>query len=140
MKRCFKVDKLVRDRVPSIMDSHNIDIKARYMETEEFIVRLKDKLVEEAKEVVSTQTSQELVEELCDVWEVFRALLHVHDLSMDQIEKQCLLKKESKGAFDTRLYCESLEMDFDNPKAHYYEERPLEYPEITGESHPTILL
>lgn len=129
-RRRFKVDKLVRDYVPDIMISHNIDIESRTMEVVEFLKRLKDKLVEESKEVVNAKTPQDLLEELSDVWEVYKTLLNKVGFSMEQIEEKCLVKKEEKGSFKGRIYCEYIEMDSNNPKIDYYKEKPEEYPEV----------
>lgn len=130
MRRRFKVDKLVRDHVPEIITSYNIDVEYRTMEIGEFLKRLKDKLVEESKEVVQAKTPQDLLEELGDVWEVFQTLLNVVGFSMEQIETRCLAKKEEKGSFKKRVYCEYIEMESSNPKISYYKEKPEEYPVI----------
>ena len=48
----FKVDKLIRDKLPQIMRASGIQVFERVMEKDEYLKRLKDKLLEEAKEVI----------------------------------------------------------------------------------------
>mgnify|MGYP001063299604 CR=1 FL=1 len=47
----FKVDKLIRDKLPELMRSKGIVVHERVIESQEFISRLKEKLIEEAREV-----------------------------------------------------------------------------------------
>ncbi|WP_265026844.1 nucleoside triphosphate pyrophosphohydrolase family protein [Wolbachia endosymbiont (group A) of Bombylius major] len=63
-KHCFKINKLVRDHTTEIIHSHGIIVYERVMEKDEYIECLKDKLLEEAKEVIASKTSDENLEEL----------------------------------------------------------------------------
>ena len=57
-KRRFKVDKLIRDRMPDILGSLNIGIFERVLEQAEYIERLKDKLLEEKKKLFQAAICQ----------------------------------------------------------------------------------
>lgn len=70
----FKVDKLIRDKVPEILRSKNIALSTHQMSDEEFLMRLKNKLIEEAHEVSEAKNAEDLLEELADISEVFRTL------------------------------------------------------------------
>lgn len=50
-KHCFKINKLVRDHTTEIIRSHGIIVYEKVMEKDEYIECLKDKLLEEAKEL-----------------------------------------------------------------------------------------
>ena len=52
----FKVDKLIRDRLPEIMRKRGVQVHERFMEPEEFVARLKEKLLEEAGERPGAQS------------------------------------------------------------------------------------
>lgn len=56
----FKVDKLIRDKLPQIMRSSGIQVFERVMEKDEYLKRLKDKLLEEAKEVIASGSEKEM--------------------------------------------------------------------------------
>ena len=55
----LKVDKLIRDKIPENLAKEKIFVSSRTMEKDEWIARLKDKLIEEAKEVAEAKTPQE---------------------------------------------------------------------------------
>ena len=65
--RILKMEKLVRDQIPAFLKAKGIVVDARVMESQEFISKLKGKLLEEANEVLETHNSAELCEELADV-------------------------------------------------------------------------
>jgi|GEM_PF-1390257 len=103
----FKVDKLVRDFIPSILREQGTAFHERILEQDEFISRLKDKLLEEAEEVKAAQTSDELTEELADLLEVIQTLSKASGITMQQIEKERLKKLKARGGFDKKI-CTSL--------------------------------
>lgn len=127
----YKVDKLIRDKMPDIMCAHNIVLSARIMEKNEYIIRLKDKLLEEAKEALKTETLEDLKKELADTLEVIHALTDVYDLSFQEIEQIRLKKQSEKGAFEKRIYNAYVEMHADNRAIDYYKKRPNDYPDIS---------
>ena len=129
-KHRFKVDKLTRDKMPDIMRSHNIDGLVRILDEEEYLMRLQDKLLEEAKEVVAAKTPDEYVEELADLLEVMHALANRLGLSYDQIEEKRQQKKQERGGFEGRVYVAYGDIASDNKNIRYYLDRPQDYPEI----------
>ncbi|WP_375332234.1 nucleoside triphosphate pyrophosphohydrolase [Candidatus Tisiphia endosymbiont of Temnostethus pusillus] len=130
-KYCFKIDKLIRDLVPRIMRSRGISVFERSMKKDEYIQRLKDKLLEEAQEVIDAKTPDEISEELADLLEVIYALGKEYNLSMEQIEAKRLIKKQKDGGFDNRIYGSYIEMHYDNEDIGYFLAKPKKYPEIT---------
>ncbi|RZI46845.1 nucleoside triphosphate pyrophosphohydrolase [Candidatus Finniella inopinata] len=129
-KHRFKVDKLTRDKMPDIMRSLNIDGLVRIMDADEYLMRLQDKLLEEAKEVIAAKTPDEYVEELADVLEVMHALANRLGLSYEQIEEKRQEKKREKGGFEGRVYVAYGDVAADNENIRYYRDRSEDYPEI----------
>ncbi|OZG32446.1 hypothetical protein RiCNE_01190 [Rickettsia endosymbiont of Culicoides newsteadi] len=129
-KYCFKMDKLIRDLVPGIMRSRGVSVFERSMKEDEYIQRLKDKLLEESQEVIDAQTPDEVSEELADLLEVIYALSKEYNLSMEQIEAKRFIKKQKDGGFDNRIYGSYIEMHSDNENIGYFLARPEKYPEI----------
>ncbi|OAL99115.1 MAG: hypothetical protein TV42_04185 [Wolbachia endosymbiont of Dactylopius coccus] len=107
-KHCFKINKLVRDHMTEIIRSHGIIVYERVMEKDEYIERLKDKLLEEAKEVIASKTSDETLEELADLLEVIHALGKESGLSIEQIEEKRISKKQERGGFENHIYLDHL--------------------------------
>ena len=57
----FRVDKLIRDKLPAIMRSQGLTVFTRRLDDAEFVNRLKDKLIEEAGEAQRAGDRAELI-------------------------------------------------------------------------------
>lgn len=134
----FKVDKLIRDKLPDIMRGKGIVVHERMMEQEEFIARLKEKLIEEAKEANDTQTKNELAEELSDILEVVYTLAQASGLSLEEIEKIRQNKREFKGGFDSRIYNPFIDIPEGNPAIDYYLSKAHQYPQVNHQQASCI--
>lgn len=120
MKKIY--NKLVRDKMIDIY-KHDVENKisasaysVRYMENEETLLKLKDKLLEEAQEVFDAYDKEDktyLKEEIADVIEVVDAILFHNNISLDEVLKIRDIKKEKRGGFEKGLYLESIDY-FDN--------------------------
>ncbi len=119
-------NKLVRDKMLEIY-KHDIenkisasDYSVRYMEREETLDRLKDKLLEEAKEVFEAYGNEDktqLKEEIADVIEVIDAILYHNNISLPEVLALRDAKKEKKGGFESGLFLESIDyFDGEEPK------------------------
>jgi predicted house-cleaning noncanonical NTP pyrophosphatase (MazG superfamily) len=111
-------NKLVRDNMVDIY-KHDVENKVsasaysvRYMEREETLERLKDKLLEEAKEVFEAYGEEDkthLKEEIADVIEVIDAILYHNDIKLDEVLAIRDAKKERKGGFEKGVFLESID-------------------------------
>ena len=129
-KHRFKFEKLIRNKIPNIIRAKNIDVFSYIMEQTEYIQELKQKLLEEAEEVIAAISKDDITEEIADVFEVAYALADVYGIKYDQIERIRLAKKESRGGFDDKIYTTYIEMNKNNKESEYYLARPEKYPEI----------
>lgn len=125
----FKVDKLIRDKLSQLMRQSGIRVFERVMEHGEYIHRLKEKLVEESKEVLNAKTTKQMQEELADVLEVVRSLTDAYGIAFEEIEELRKGKKAAHGGFEGRIYNAAVEMREDCPGLTYYLMRPDDYPE-----------
>jgi predicted house-cleaning noncanonical NTP pyrophosphatase (MazG superfamily) len=73
---------------------------------EEFKIALKEKLVEEAKELLEAKTDEEILNELSDVLQLIESIALNNNLSIIQVEKQKEKKKQERGGFDKKLFLE----------------------------------
>lgn len=87
--------KLVRDKVPEAFPQNTYHVA----EPREFMALLRLKLVEEAAEVAAARNEAELIEELGDLLEVFRAILNRSHLLLEGIESDRLKKRERLGGY-----------------------------------------
>jgi predicted house-cleaning noncanonical NTP pyrophosphatase (MazG superfamily) len=111
-------NKLVRDKMIDIY-KHDVENKisasgysVRYMEREETLERLKDKLLEETHEVFEAYGKEDkthLKEEIADVIEVIDAILFHNDIKLEEVLALRDAKKEKKGGFETGLFLESID-------------------------------
>ncbi len=125
----FKVDKLIRDRLPAMMQAQGLSVFTRRLDDAEFIAALKDKLVEEATEARAAGNRADLVDELADLREVVLALAQAAGVREDEIEHRRLAKRGERGGFDARVHNAAVEGDEDLAAVGYYLARPGQYPQ-----------
>lgn len=90
-------NKLVRDKIPEILDAKGVSYEKRIATDDEYRFELIKKLQEEAEEFVVDSTA----EELADVIEVIEALKKLSEFS--DVETVRLEKREERGGFDKRI-------------------------------------
>ncbi|NCN52337.1 nucleoside triphosphate pyrophosphohydrolase [Candidatus Parcubacteria bacterium] len=101
--------KLVRDRIPEIIEGNGERPIVRELTDDEFRRALKDKLVEEATEVTTAQEKDELVAELADVHEVLHALYNAYEITERDVIESAEQKREARGGFTKKIFLEGVE-------------------------------
>ena len=128
----FRFDKLVRDKLPETIKSRDGSyIDYIILTKEQLIHELKNKLVEEAQEVLEAQNIEEIHSEIADVIQVLIAL-HKHlSLNIDIIEQNRLQKLMQRGGFDKGVYCHYAHIaESDVANMEYFVMNEKKYPEI----------
>jgi predicted house-cleaning noncanonical NTP pyrophosphatase (MazG superfamily) len=100
--------KLVRDRVPEIIQSEGRRPLIRVLDEASYRQALLAKLIEEAQET-SHATASDLPGELADVLEVLRALTMTAGMSWPQLLALADDKRSRRGGFERRIFLESVE-------------------------------
>ncbi len=95
-------NKLVRDRIPEIIQNSNKRCAIETMSEPEYRQALLEKLVEEAQEAHQA-SPEELVTELADIHEVLAALLDAWQVDPGQVEQVQRQRRTERGGFDQRL-------------------------------------
>jgi predicted house-cleaning noncanonical NTP pyrophosphatase (MazG superfamily) len=113
-KKKFTFNKLVRNKIPSLMSNQGVEIIGRTVDISEYLEQLKAKIYEEAKEVMLTQNKEQLIEELADLTEVISALSEVASISESEITKARLTKSNQKGLFSPSHYIDHILVQNDN--------------------------
>lgn len=92
--------KLVRDRIPQIIQSKGLEPIVHSADTDEYATRLRGKLSEEVAEFLASDSDPE---ELADILEVLYALAEQVGIDRQQLEKLRAAKAEERGAFADRI-------------------------------------
>ena len=92
-------DKLVRDRVPAIIEATGRRCETRVLDEAEYARRLDEKLVEELSEYRQSGDVAELV----DLVEVVRAIAESRGIGWEELERWRQIKREERGGFADRL-------------------------------------
>lgn len=124
----FRVDKLIRDKLPAIMREQGLTVFDRRLDDTEFDARLRDKLVEEAMEARGAPSRAELIDELADLREVMLALTEMSEVTEADVEARRLIKRAERGGFLGRVYTAAVEGDEGSAAVAYYLARPQQYP------------
>ena len=96
-------NKLVRDKIPEIIESSGEIPITRILNDEEYKLELEKKLEEELQEVLSS-SGLDRIEELADMLEVMIALAKLENKSLEDIIKTCDKKREKRGAFVKKIF------------------------------------
>ena len=94
-----KYNKLVRDNIPRILESKNIDYKAHVASDAEYSKKLEEKLLEEVGEFIRDST----IEELADVLEVVYAFCDLYKIDKNKLEQIRKEKAEERGGFKDKI-------------------------------------
>jgi len=103
MSKRIIYNKLIRDRIPEIIEASGKSYEVRKLDATAYKQRLREKLLEEGHEVLEAANKATLVEELADVLEVFEAMLKAEGLSLDEVKDKQLTKRQERGGFEGGL-------------------------------------
>ena len=102
-------NKLVRDRIPEIIESTGKTFSTRVLDEQEYIKELKKKSFEELQEYIEADNREDAIEELADVLEIMHALAACHGASMEDIEAVRQKKAEKRGGFKEKIFLVEVE-------------------------------
>ena len=102
-------NKLVRDRIPEIIEGKGEKPVIRILDDVEYKTELETKLNEEYHEVLGTTTSEERIEELADMLEIIDALARLEGKSLDEVLEVAKEKKLKRGGFEKRIFLERVD-------------------------------
>ena len=93
-------NKLVRDKIPEIIEADGKCCKTEILSDEEYIKMIDAKLDEELAEYHEDQN----IEELADLMEVIYAAAEARGYSVEELEAVRLAKVEKRGAFKEKIF------------------------------------
>jgi predicted house-cleaning noncanonical NTP pyrophosphatase (MazG superfamily) len=96
-------NKLVRDRIPDIIEAEGSTAVTRVLDDQEYRHALMAKLIEETNEARDA-SPHDLPAELADVLEVLRALAELSGLGWDELVRLADEKRAERGGFTARIF------------------------------------
>jgi predicted house-cleaning noncanonical NTP pyrophosphatase (MazG superfamily) len=102
-------NKLVRDRIPEIIEKTGKKFSTRKLNPEEYITELRKKSFEELEEYMDAKNDEEALEELADLLEIIHALSEFHGSSMEKVEEIRKQKAGKRGSFKERIFLMEVE-------------------------------
>lgn len=100
-------NKLVRDKIPSIIETDGKTCKTRILSNGEYIAALEAKLNEEVAEYQKDKN----LEEMADVLEVLQAICVARGYTLEELEALRTKKAEERGGFTKKIFLEYVEGD-----------------------------
>lgn len=97
-------NKLVRDRIPEIIENSGKKFTTKILDDAQYELELKKKLKEEMEEYQNASNDNEALEELADLLELMHALAKVHGASMEEVEKIRQDKASKRGGFEEKIF------------------------------------
>ena len=95
----MKQNKLIRDKIPEIIESKKESAKIHIAGDREYSEKLAEKLQEEVSEFSASKDSEELL----DVLEVVYAIAKLNGIDEKTLNLKRKKKAEEKGKFDKRI-------------------------------------
>lgn len=95
-------NKLVRDRIPEIIQNSGKRCAIETMSDAEYRLALMEKLVEEAQEARQA-APDELITELADLHEVLTALMTAWQIAPEHVQQVQRQRRAERGGFEQRL-------------------------------------
>lgn len=102
-------NKLIRDKIPEIIEKDNKQAEIETLNESEFLEELKTKLIEEAQEIKGAQDRESMLSELADLQEVMDYIKTHYNINQMEINTQQALKALRRGKFDKRLFLKWVE-------------------------------
>ena len=94
-----KYHKLVRDRIPEIIESTGKSCKTEILSDEDYLRMVDEKLDEELSEYHQDQN----IDELADLLEVIRAAAVARGYTLEDLERVRAEKAAKRGAFEKKI-------------------------------------
>ena len=91
--------KLIRDKIPMIMNQQGVSFDARIADNDEYKQLIVEKMHEEVEELMTDKN----IEEAADVYEVFVSLVKLWGHELHEVIEYADMKRENLGGFDERV-------------------------------------
>lgn len=101
----YTYNKLIRDYNVKLMEDKGCKVSYEILDDERYGEELDKKLKEEVIEFLESYN----IEEMADIMEVIYAIMDYRGITMDDVEKIRIEKRERKGAFKKRIFLKTVD-------------------------------
>lgn len=136
--RKFYQNKLWRDKLIAAREGNGAVVHAISLTEVEYNEELGMKLLEEANEVYSADTREEMMDEIVDVLETIDCILNYHKISKDEIMKLKETKLAKFGSYADRRLIDYVEYPVGSQEEKHCLDNPDSYPELCDEEDQAI--
>jgi predicted house-cleaning noncanonical NTP pyrophosphatase (MazG superfamily) len=96
-------------------------VRLKHISSQSELLRYyRNKIVEEAAEVSSAESTEDLIEKLADLVEIVHGLAYILKTDFEAIEEARLSKRQLNGGFAQGLIVDTVQIEEDNALADYY--------------------
>lgn len=129
----FIFNKLIRDKLKDLYVELNQQAEYKNLTPDEFTEALKQKLLEEVKELSLSTSREDIVSELADIQQVIQDLMTHAKVSGEEIEVKRVEKFDKKGGFAGGHYVTTLRLQDGDEWVDYYRKSPDVFKEVSDE-------
>lgn len=97
-------NKLVRDRVPEIIEADGGSAVTRTLTAAQFFDALHDKLIEEVGELKEAADREDVIAKAAGIIEVVTAICDMHGVQMSEVARRQTLERGALGTFTDRIF------------------------------------
>jgi len=126
----FKFNKLVRDKLRDEYARTNQKATYRELTLNDHKLELKNKIIEETKEIQIDKPVAEIADEIADIKQALDDFQNLCGITEEQVSIIKQKKYVKKGGFTSGNFVETLELDDDDKWVDYYRQSPDIFPEI----------
>ena len=101
--RRFATNILVRNNRLPMMENNGLSVNYEILSNKDYIIELKNKLLEETQEFMEAENTQELKEEIIDIIEVIEHLIDVYSFDKNELQNIKENKQIKYGKFDKKI-------------------------------------
>lgn len=128
--RRFATNILVRNNRLPMMENNGLSVNYEILSNKDYIIELKNKLLEETQEFMEAENTQKLKEEIIDIIEVIEHLIDVYSFDKNELQNIKENKQIKYGKFDKKIKTHYVEMPDNHEEIAYYLSKPHKYPEM----------
>ncbi len=138
--RRFLTNKLIRNKGAENLLAEGVKSKITVLsDNDMFLEAITQKMIEELEEVFSSESQEELLEEIADFEEVFAEFKKLVQISDEDVAKARADKNSKKGNFSERIFSEYIDIPETSTRAlTYVQGKPDKYPELNPKTNDLL--
>jgi predicted house-cleaning noncanonical NTP pyrophosphatase (MazG superfamily) len=94
--------KLVRDKIPEIIQQSGLKCETLTLSESEYREALRQKVIEEAQEI-AVADEENLITELADIYEVIDGIVETYGINRELIIAEQIRRRNERGGFQKRV-------------------------------------